>query len=286
MKKRAIAAALACALAACAFAGCAPAPELLPGYDVEGCTVSGGEQPSVGVGGVDFEALVFETGDLTLPYRQYVPADYDETKSYPLLLFLHGAGERGEDNTKPVTAYDGLDSLFDEADDPARQAIVLVPQCPYGQMWVEIGGAEEGQYSVEEVAESPAMTAVLQLVKYTAADYSVDTGRIYAMGMSMGGYGTWDILARHSELLAAAVPICGGCDVSAAERIKDIPIRTFHGALDPIVTPEGTRAMAEALEGAGAADFSYTEYADGMHDVWNRAMQTEGLDDWLFAQRR
>lgn len=287
MKKRtkALAAALACALVL-GVAGCAPAQGFLAEYDVTGCTVSAGEQPTVGVGGVDFEAMVFETGTFTLPYRQYVPADYDETKSYPLLLFLHGAGERGEDNVLPVTAYDGFDHFFDEASDPARQAIVLVPQCPSGQMWVDIDAAEDGQYSIEEVAESPAMEAVLQLVKYTAADYAVNTDRIYAMGMSMGGYGTWDLLARHPDLLAAAVPICGGCDVSAAERIKDIPIRTFHGALDPIVSPAGTRAMAEALRAARAADFSYIEYADGMHDIWNRAMRTDGLDDWLFSQRR
>ena len=287
MKKRAVAAALACALALCMAAGCARTErEFLPGYELEDCTTETGDGATVGVGRVDFESMLFHCGGDILPYRLYVPYDYDEEKEYPLLLFLHGAGERGSDNVKPISTYDGFDSFFDEEDDPALDAIVLVPQCPYGQMWVEAGEAENGQYSTEEVAESAVLGMVLRLVKYTAADYSVDRARIYAMGMSMGGYATWDILARHTDLLAAAVPICGGCDVAAAERIKDIPIHTFHGALDPIVPPDGTRAMAAALREAGAPDFVYTEYADGMHDIWNRAMQTEGLDDWLFAQSR
>ena len=284
--KKGIAALLVLVMAACIFVGCAEERGFFPEYDIEGCVSRMGEGSLQDVGGVDFEPMLWIDGEYTLPYRLYIPASYDETREYPLLLFLHGAGERGDDNLQPVITYAGLDSFFDEEDDPAREAIVLIPQCPVGDMWVDVDASEKGMYSIESVPESAAMSAVLKLIKFTVSDLSVDTARIYAMGMSMGGYGTWDILARHTDLLAAAVPICGGCDVSCAEAIKEIPIRTFHGALDPIVPPDGTRAMAAALEGAGAADFSYTEYADGMHDIWNRAMQTEGLDDWLFAQKK
>ena len=154
-----------------------------------------------------------------------------------MLLFLHGAGERGDDNLQPVITYAGLDSFFDEEDDPAREAIVLIPQCPVGDMWVDVDASEKGMYSIESVPESAAMSAVLKLIKFTVSDLSVDTARIYAMGMSMGGYGTWDILARHTDLLAAAVPICGGCDVSRAEAIKEIPSAPFTERSTPLSRP-------------------------------------------------
>ena len=105
------------------------------------------------------------------------------------------------------------------------------------------------------------------------------------MGMSMGGYGTWDLLCRYTDVFAAGVPICGGVDLTYAEALKDMPIRTFHGTLDPVIPVVGTRAMVAAIKEAGGTKIEYTEYPEGYHDVWNQAMSSEGLTDWLLDNK-
>jgi predicted peptidase len=104
------------------------------------------------------------------------------------------------------------------------------------------------------------------------------------MGMSMGGYATWDLLVRHTDLIAAAIPICGGCDTTKYERLIDKPIYTFHGEADPLVSVAGTREMYRLLQEAGSKKITYVEYPNEGHGIWNKAMRTAGLMDWLYAQ--
>ncbi|MCC6492015.1 MAG: dienelactone hydrolase family protein [Pirellulales bacterium] len=234
-----------------------------------------------------FEAREFKgEGGLALPYRLLKPLDFegenrDPQQKYPLLLFLHGAGERGDDNQRQL--IHGGRNLADEALRRRHPALVVVPQCPAEQKWVEVPW--DGR--THRMPESPgrAMQAVFDLLDSLAAEFPVDKQRIYAVGLSMGGFGTWDILQRRPELLAAAVPICGGGDTHQVEQFKDTPAWVFHGGADPTVMPQRSREMVDALQAVGG-HVIYTEYEGVGHDSWTETFNNRLLWDWLFAQSR
>ena len=229
-----------------------------------------------------FTAHTAELSDgTTLNYRLYLPEDYDAKKVYPLLVFLHGAGERGEDNEAQLLHM--MLTMFNLESSPLREAIVLAPQCPNGQQWVDTPWAN-GNYSTTAVKESNELAGVVEIVDQLWFDYSIDENRIYAMGLSMGGFGTWDLLMRHSDIFAAGVPICGGGDPTMADTLVDVPIYTFHGSADPTVPVAGTRAMAEALEEAGSTVYTYEELADMGHGIWGTVAARADVIEWLFAQ--
>ncbi|MGN0878676.1 MAG: prolyl oligopeptidase family serine peptidase, partial [Oligosphaeraceae bacterium] len=127
---------------------------------------------------------------------------------------------------------------------------------------------------------------VFELLDDLLLDYPIDPTRIYVMGISMGGYGTWDALSRQPERFAAAVPICGGADLAQAPRLARIPIWTFHGDSDTVVPTSRTRDIATAIRTLNPRDFRYTEVPHCGHDSWNAAIRTPELLPWLFAQHR
>ena len=219
----------------------------------------------------------------TLPYRLFVPEGYTPAHAYPLLVFLHGAGERGCDNTAQLKHM--ISALFRDTASPIYGAIVICPQCPAGQQWVNTPWAQ-GSYVLDNIPESDGLSAVVQLIAAIRGEFAVDEKRIYAMGISMGGFGTWDLLMRHTELFAAAVPVCGAADPSRAESLKNMPIRTFHGLCDAVVPSHGTAKMATALKAAGCADFAVEYPEEWDHNVWDYVAAKAGLMDWLFAQSR
>ena len=208
----------------------------------------------------------------------------------PLVLFLHGAGERGGDNVSQLknaikkVVYDGSDSLF-------MDAVVLAPQCPSGAQWVDTPWAD-GNYTLEEVAESQEMQKVVSLVEYYAGLRYIDADRIYVIGLSMGGFGTWDLLARHGDLFAAGVPICGGGPTDAVESLKEMPIYTFHGTADGTVPYGGTQAMVRAIEAAGGDRIRFVTFTGDGHGIWDKAIcyagdgENEKMEEWLFAQEK
>ena len=228
-----------------------------------------------------FSAETYTNGDTVLPYRIFVPENYDPAQKYPLILFLHGAGERGNDNSAQLK--NAVQVLFDREDGLAETAIVIAPQCPEGEQWVDTPWAD-GNYSVDEIPESDELSAVCALVFDIAKKYSVDSNRIYAMGISMGGFGTWDLIMRHNDTFAAAVPICGGADPSKAELLVSTPIYTFHGTADTSVPYEGTEEMVNAIEDAGGRNIFFVPYQGAGHGIWNDACSEDGLLEWLFAQ--
>ena len=229
-----------------------------------------------------FDSYVAELSDGSkLPYRLYVPENYDPKQVYPLLVVLHGAGERGNDNESQLRNM--LLAMFNVKDTPVRDAIILAPQCPAGQQWVDTPWAK-GNYDSTKVKESNELAGVVELVDDLWYEYSIDGDRIYAMGLSMGGFGTWDLLIRHSDIFAAGVPICGGGDPAMAEVLANVPIKTFHGSADPTVPVAGTRAMAEALEAAGSEVFTYEELAGKEHGIWNDVAGRIDVLNWLFEQ--
>ena len=197
-------------------------------------------------------------------------------------MYLHGAGRRGNDNENQLNNPKPLfDRLLSEENINKYPCIIVAPQCPEGEQWVDTPWGK-GTYKVSEVPVSDELSMAKDIILDFENRFSVDTDRVYIAGQSMGGYGTWDIISRNPDKFAAAIPVCGGIDESYMEGLKGMPIRTFHAADDTIVSNKGTVKANEILKDYG--DFLYTEYATGGHIIWDRAYGTSGLTDWLFAQ--
>lgn len=214
-----------------------------------------------------------------LKYRLLTPAKIEEGKKYPLVIFLHGAGERGSDNAAQLK-HGVTDFVRHQADFPC---FLIAPQCPEGKRWVEVDWSAPSHDQPEKPGDQMAM--VRELIDRTVAEKPVDASRIYITGLSMGGYGTWDAIARYPDLFAAAAPICGGGDPKHAKAIKDLPIWCFHGDQDQAVKVERSRQMIEAIKSAGGEP-KYTEYPGVAHDSWTRTYANDEFFAWLFAQKK
>lgn len=228
----------------------------------------------------DFSAHVYRSpAGEALPYRLHLPAPYDPERRYPLVLFLHGAGERGDDNRSQLRH--GVRAFTTPAAQARFPALVVAPQCPLRQQWVDTPfGADAHDQPGEP---SPPLRLALELLDALQRQYGVDPARLYVTGISMGGFGTWDAVARHPGRFAAAVPVCGGGDEKAAPRLLRLPVWAFHGAADPVVKPRRSRHMVEALKQAGGAP-RYTEYPGVGHACWDQAYGEPALLPWLFSQ--
>jgi predicted peptidase len=229
-----------------------------------------------------FEAKEFisEEGD-TLLYRMMLPDEMVEGESYPLVLFLHGAGERGNDNTAQLEW--GVHAFANSEFREWNPAIVIAPQVPEGSYWGNQNWREDGTGLMNE--PSTPLELAHQLVLQTAENYPVDKNRLYITGLSMGGFGTWDMITRYPDLFAAAIPICGGGDPTKAHLLVDLPIWNFHGSKDAVVPPELSRDMIEAIRIAGGSP-GYTEYPDTDHFSWIPAYADAHVLEWLFNQRK
>lgn len=226
-----------------------------------------------------------EVGGATHRYQVFVPAQAGKARKSPVILFLHGSGERGSDNRKQVEVGIGSYVRQHLQDFPA---IVVFPQAPEDQEWNQVADMA--------FAELDAATK----------EFNGDPQRTYLTGLSMGGFGTWDYALRAPDRFAALAPICGGLShparptmdvagiagnadpyAAVAQRLRDTPVWIFHGAKDDLVPPEFSQRMDAALKAAGAKDARYTEFPDANHNSWDPAyLQTPELWTWLFAQRR
>lgn len=231
------------------------------------------------------QALSFTDGNGTvLPYRLHLPDDYDTDKKYPVLLFLHGSGERGSDNYKQIASNVGIINRIINSTDSACDCIIIAPQCADGYQWANTPWGN-GSYNQSEIAISKYLASAMELLEHIQDTFSVDNRRLYVTGLSMGGYGTWDIITRYPDIFAAALPVCGAGDPSKAELIKDMAIWSFHGSADDIVPVMGTREMVHALEQSGSSVI-YTEYDGVNHFCWHNAYAEPNLLSWLFAQAK
>ena len=168
---------------------------------------------------------------------------------------------------------------------PLWNSIIVAPQCPEGEQWVDTPWVK-GEYSVDEVPESNELKAVLELLQTVENEFPTDKDRYYVMGLSMGGFGTWDIIMRHSDIFAAAVPICGGGDSTQAEKLVDMPIYTLHCMDDKDVPFLGTKVMIVALEAYKSKVLKYEELSGYGHNVWGYASRKAEIWTWLFEQTR
>jgi predicted peptidase len=219
-------------------------------------------------------------------YAVYVPHDFSRDQKWPVILFLHGAGERGTDGLKPTQVGIGSAIRFGPERIPA---IVVFPQAPPETRWLD----------------EPA-DAAMRALDRTIAEFNGDPDRVYLTGLSMGGYGSWHLATANPNRFAALVVVCGGllphenaksvrqspltlnaADPYAftAQKLRHIPIRIYHGADDGVIPPTEGRQMAEALKKEGA-DVKYTEYPGVGHNSWDPAYGDNELWKWLFAQRR
>jgi len=221
----------------------------------------------------DFQALVYEDGQGgELPYRLIVPKSADS--AMPVLLFLHGAGERGDDNQKQLIW--GNDLLLNAAHEFG--CIVVAPQCPAGEKWSIVDWSQDKITFSDEPSEPMRLTQAL--IDDLATRYDVDTDRMYIMGLSMGGYGSWEAICRWPGRFAAAAPICGGGDPEQAGVIKDTPIWAFHGDADPVVSVDLSRVMIQTIREAGGEP-KYTEYPGVGHNSWTPAFAEPDLLPWI-----
>jgi len=230
----------------------------------------------------------FVSGDNTLPYRVLYPENYDKSKKYPLILFLHGAGERGDDNEKQLVH--GARLFLVEANRKAFPAIVIIPQCPTGSVW----GSAAIDWSTQPLTinfdynTTPQwpLVAANELVKKIANEEAVDKSRIYVTGLSMGGMGTFESVFRYPDLYAAALPICGGADTKSYDnRVRKTAFWIFHGADDTVVDVKLSREMQAKLK-ALKVENKYSEYPGVDHNSWDNAFADSAFLSWMFAHKR
>jgi predicted peptidase len=224
----------------------------------------------------DFEAKKFVASNKdTLNYRELLPENYSPQKKYPLVLFLHGAGERGSDNKAQL--MHGSMMFTNPVNREKYPAIVLFPQCPKDNWWTS---------ERRPAGSSNPLQAVKELLDQYIAKGTVDTDRIYIMGPSMGGYGTFDMVCRFPDFFAAAIPICGGINperlMVAAGKVK---FRIYHGDNDDVVPVENSRKAYLALKNFGA-DVEYIEFPGCNHNSWTPAFCLPDFFSWLFAQKK
>lgn len=230
------------------------------------------------------KAFVSSRGD-SLLYRLLRPEAEKPGEKYPLVLFLHGAGERGDDNTKQLTH--GGQMFLNPVNREKHPAFVLIPQCPADAYWAYTSRPSLFTPADMPVGQdiSPLFKSLKELLDTYLAMPQIDNDRIYVIGLSMGGMGTYDMAIHFPELFAAAVPICGTVNPSRLADAKGVKFRIFHGDADDIVTVEGSRAAYKALKAAGA-DVEYLEFPGCGHDSWTSAFNYPGFMDWLFSQKK
>lgn len=202
-------------------------------------------------------------------------------QKYPLVIFLHGSGERGADNAAQMT--NGVFAFCESENRANHPCFLLVPQCPADDRW---GGSSRDWPRLTSPEPTEPMRLLNELVeKMLRENPAIDPARVYLTGLSMGGFGTFDFMTRRPELFAAGLPVCGGGDPAMAARIKDIPLWVWHGKLDEAVPPHNSREMVEALKKAGSS-VRYTEYSTYGHNIWDVVYYNPEVMKWLFAQSK
>ena len=229
----------------------------------------------------NFEARQRIYGTDTLKYRLMSPAKIENNVRYPLVVFYHGAGERGADNVRQLEI--GVHRLAKDDYRAAYPCYVFAPQCPMKNRWVET----DFKAPSHEVKPQPNkfFAYSLERIDELVAELPIDPGRIYVMGLSMGGFATWEALSRFPEKFAAAVPVCGGADLNEVSKFCKVPIRVYHGEKDNIVTVERSRNAVAALQKCGAFPV-YVEYPGVGHNCWSQCFNDPELYGWLFSQRK
>lgn len=216
-----------------------------------------------------------------LLYRIYTPENLKADQKIPVILLLHGAGERGNDNKRQIAH--GFSQLANYSIKSNKPTIIIAPQCPNGKQWVNV----KWNTTEHDMPESPSesLKMAIELLQNKISSMPIDKKRVYITGLSMGGYGTWDAISRHPDLFAAALPLCGGADTKQAAKLTKLPIWTVHGDKDGAIPVSRSRDIIKAIKDAGGKPL-YTEHPGVGHNVWSRTYSDKKVLDWLFSQKK
>ncbi len=253
-----------------------------------------------------FEQHSYDT--TTISYRLFTPNLFSE-KKHPLVIALHGAGERGNDNQKHIEFHRLATVWVDSLNQLEHPCFVVAPQCPEEQKWVDINWGSN-TYDFRSTPISNELATVSNLIDSLIAQYPIDKNRIYVTGLSMGGFGSWYLLMNNPNRFAAAIIFSGAADPEMACYIKDVPIWNFHGDIDTAVPVEGSRNMIEAIANCGkdillvsdpnnklfwdtkfkanrilSSTHLYTEYKDKGHVIWAESYNNWQVREWMFLKR-
>jgi len=236
-----------------------------------------------------FERKIFIHKNDTLPYRILMPLNYDPAKKYPLILFLHGAGERGNDNEAQLTH--GAELFLRDSLRKKYPAIVVFPQCSVNSYWSNVSIINDSIQKTRifkfEQSGKPtiAMKLVMRLMNILTKTHSVQNKKIYVGGLSMGGMGSFEIVKRNPDLFAAAIPICGGANTSIASKLIKTNWWLFHGEKDNVVDVKYSKDMAAAIKNAGGS-LKLTLYPEANHNSWDSAFAENDFMKWLFSNSK
>lgn len=224
----------------------------------------------------------------SLPYRLLPPVLTDPNASYPLIVFLHGSGERGIENERQL--IHGGKLFADSLRRIQYPAYILFPQCPTEMTWSSVNIDTSRyplilSYNYQSAPEWP-MTATIELIEYISKNYKIDKSRIYLSGLSLGGMAVFEFVYRYPKLFAAALPICGGGNAKQYDkRVRSVPFRIYHGDADKAVDVEESRQMVKRLKQL-RCKVDYIEYPGVGHNSWNNAFADSEFLNWMFKQKR
>jgi len=233
----------------------------------------------------EYSSTVWESNDGGfIKYRYRSPNKLDKNKKYPILLFLHGAGGRGSDNKGQLLDANSINAFKSKKLFSKYNSYVFAGQVPENERWVNVNW-ETNNHQMPKISNS--MQRILAALDAFIEDDNnqIDVNRIYVMGLSMGGYGTWDAIQRRPNFFAAAVPICGGGDKSMAKFLTKIPIWSWHGDQDQVINVMRSRDMDTEIRKSGGVP-KYTEVQGRGHDVWLDVWDSDNLWEWLYSQSK
>src|SRR5678815_4809601 len=217
-----------------------------------------------------FIARTYRNGRQTMPYRLFVPSNYDKSQSYPLVIWLHGGGSAGDDNLGQISLDNKLGTHFwtRKENQDKHPAFVLAPQ--------SLGTWD----SNADTQMSEELNLVMDILAVVRKDYAIDSNRLYVAGQSNGGIGVFGLITKKPGLFAAAIPLCGAGNTNIASRAAKTAVWAFHGEKDDVIPAEHSRKMIAALKKAGGMP-KYTEYKGIGHDIWEMVFKEPQLEDWL-----
>ena len=224
-----------------------------------------------------------EYNDETFRYRMMLPQSVEPEKTYPAILYLHGAGQRGDDNDQHLVFFPEV--MAESGQRTKHPCFVIAPQCREDRQWVDVPWGDARSTPMTEVP-SAQLAVALKILDSVVANYPIDERRISLTGLSMGGYGSWEMAIRHPHRFAAAAPICGGGDETHAAVLAHLPINCWHGDADEAVPVTRSREMIEAIRAAGGSP-EYHELPGVGHHSWEPAYSAAGgVIPWLLDQVR
>lgn len=235
-------------------------------------------------GNEEYAKCVFtdSVNNTVLPYRMLSPDKIESGEKYPLVVFLHGSGERGSDNEKQLTH--GASTFSNPANADKYPSFVVFPQCKE-RTWTDKFSAQSFMPGAPEPQVSKQEEAIVDMINELVAEYPIDKNRIYIVGISMGGIATYDLVCRYPDLFAAAVPICGAVNPDRLVEARDVNFMIFHGEEDDEIPSICGREAYKSLNAAGA-NVDYIEFAGMGHDCWSSAFNYPNLLPWLYSQSK